>query len=310
MTLNPINICLAVAAFDRYQQASAEYARAVDAGAGLFGAHHDAAIAAADEFSRTVPRTAAGALLHLGRVARVSVPPKDADGVLAPAGIAAEAGRVAELLQADGRTSPVIDRLAALHERCWENLPVRSRAWRSVASALEWAAADRVRRPQPTTKEVPAPEPSETDPVALAHYAWRRFDEELSANYAADRAELDPANLARLDALSLAIADAIPTTLRGALLHLNRVIGNVKHVAAVPSDEVPSANVREWRACRVTAPKIERLIVALASGQMEAGFMPELRAVAAVCDADLPADHAVRRSIASVVRWARHLHAA
>src|SRR5690606_28199894 len=72
--------CPAVRAFEALRVAEAEYGRALCGGAGLFGPHHGAAIDAADDFSRAVPTSRAGAVLHLRTVARENVPPKAADG--------------------------------------------------------------------------------------------------------------------------------------------------------------------------------------------------------------------------------------
>ena len=305
--------CPAVRAFEALRVAEAEYGRALDAGAGLFGPHHDAALDVADDFSRAVPTSRAGAALHLRNVARVRVALKDVDGALAPLPIAQEAASLADAIEAAGPLPALAERLGALHDACWAvpelgyGKPWRSRVWRSVAAALEWAAPARVRRPQRPAVAAPAPDPAEPDPAVRAYAAWQRASDEFAADSEADLLDAH-ARRSAIEAVEMACAafvDAVPTTHRGALLKLRLAAKAAASMTEFEAPERDSPEAAEWAAAVAVAPELARLSRALESESLAPQFTADLARVAAIYAASMPASHAARRSIAATLRWAR-----
>jgi hypothetical protein len=308
--------CPAVQAYEALAVAEAEFGRAIDAGAALFGPEYRAGIEIAEAFSRTKPRTRAGAALHLRRVARETIPPKGLDGVLAPRAIAQEAGALADLLDQDGPlTTQLVDRLAALHATCWRHpalgeygpgQPWRTRIWQSVAAALEWAAPKRVRRPQRPPVRVPMPDLAETDPAIRAHAVWRRLDADFGADVAGDLLDA-PAKreaLGRVDAANAAFVAAVPSTRQGALTKLHRLAGIAAQVAAMEAPAADSPDLADWSAAAQLAPIVARLCDALRADEPGPQFAADLKAAIRICDSGLDPSHTARTLLDTVGKWA------
>lgn len=308
MTDNIAPLCPAVAAYRRYENACNDHRAAVQAGESLHGPSYDVATDRADELSRAIPRTADGALLHLSNVAGPSPIVLVAYGVYAPPAIADEARRLAELLPSEGRSPAFLDALEALHARCREELEPRSRVWRSIAAALEWAAPERVVRPEIAPEPVPALRVGEADPAVLAHHAWATFSEWLAAAYRAGQAELEGENGRKQEALSYAFADAVPNSRVGALLKLSHAAAPAEHIAGL--DDPSGEFHREWLAMRSIAPELRTLVDEIASADPAPNFVQRLAQVSRVCVSELPEDHALRRAVTATLAWASRPRAA